>query len=197
MGRLLPRRSPFRQADTGGDAVGNACDSTPDGGAQCNDGLDNDGDGFTDFPEDPGCTSGTDTSESPNPIDAPTCDGRTATIYVADGRIVGGPDSGQLYSGTLRGTDGPDVISGTLTAGTVMAGGGDDVVCGGGGKDKLFGEGGNDNLSGGAGADMLRGKAGDDTLTGGDGADRFFGGPGRDTATDYNRAQGDTLASVP
>jgi hypothetical protein len=44
---------------------------------------------------------------------APTCAGREATVHVAAGRIVGGPDTGQPYAGELRGTDGPDVIVGT------------------------------------------------------------------------------------
>jgi hypothetical protein len=35
--------------------------------AQCADGLDNDGDGTTDFPADAGCTSAEDDTESPNP----------------------------------------------------------------------------------------------------------------------------------
>lgn len=34
---------------------------------QCNDGVDNDSDGKTDYPADPGCTSSTDNTESPNP----------------------------------------------------------------------------------------------------------------------------------
>ncbi len=34
---------------------------------QCSDGRDNDGDGYTDSPADPGCTSATDDTESPNP----------------------------------------------------------------------------------------------------------------------------------
>src|SRR3989344_8840690 len=34
---------------------------------QCSNGLDDDGDTFTDYPSDPGCTSGDDNSESPNP----------------------------------------------------------------------------------------------------------------------------------
>ena len=42
---------------------------------QCNDGIDNDGDGKIDFPDDPGCTSATDDSEDSLP--APQCsDGR-------------------------------------------------------------------------------------------------------------------------
>ena len=34
---------------------------------QCSNGLDDDGDTFTDYPTDPGCTNGDDDSESPNP----------------------------------------------------------------------------------------------------------------------------------
>lgn len=45
--------------------------------------------------------------------DAPTCQGQIATIYVESGLIVGGPDDGQTYEGTLNGTSGNDVIAGT------------------------------------------------------------------------------------
>jgi Bacterial cadherin-like domain/RTX calcium-binding nonapeptide repeat (4 copies) len=38
-----------------------------DGPPQCNDGIDNDNEGAADFPDDPGCTSPTDNTESPNP----------------------------------------------------------------------------------------------------------------------------------
>jgi hypothetical protein len=174
--------------------------------AQCVDGVDNDGDGFVDYPRDPGCTSEGDDSESPNPPTAPVCDGRRATVYVAGGRVVGGPDSGQPYTGTLRGTPGADVINGSTGADAIMADDGADLVCalggadsvsGDGAADKLIGGAGNDTLSGGAGGDVLQGRAGNDTLTGGEGADRFVGGPGTDTATDYNRAQGDTRTTVP
>ena len=194
------------QTDTDGDGQGDACDPTPNGNPQCSDGVDNDGDGYIDYPADAGCTSGSDNTEAPNPSNAPTCDGRRATVYVASGRIVGGPDSGQLYTGTLRGTAGADVINGTNGADVITAGGGADVVCALGGADTVSGEGesdkliggaGNDNLSGGTGADTLQGRGGNDTLTGGEGADRFVGGPGTDTATDYNRAQGDTRTTIP
>ncbi len=173
---------------------------------QCNDSVDNDSDGSTDYPADPGCTSATDDTESPNPSSGPTCDGLTATVYVANGRIVGGPDSGQRYTGTLRGTASADVIKGTKAANTILAGGGVDVVCALGDADNVSGEGdadrliggvGNDTLSGGTGADTLHGRAGNDTLTGGDGGDRFVGGLGTDTATDYNQAQGDTRVTIP
>lgn len=35
--------------------------------AQCSDGTDNDADGLTDYPADPGCQSAQDTTEAPNP----------------------------------------------------------------------------------------------------------------------------------
>ncbi|ALV42389.1 hypothetical protein AU252_15555 [Pseudarthrobacter sulfonivorans] len=35
--------------------------------AQCSDGTDNDADGMTDYPADPGCQSAQDATESPNP----------------------------------------------------------------------------------------------------------------------------------
>jgi hypothetical protein len=51
------------QADADGDGSGDACDSP------CADGLDNDGDGLVDFPDDPGCAS-------PRWIEDPQCDDR-------------------------------------------------------------------------------------------------------------------------
>lgn len=47
------------QMDDDGNGVGNACQTLP----SCSDGVDNDADGKTDHPDDPGCTSPTDTSE--------------------------------------------------------------------------------------------------------------------------------------
>lgn len=38
---------------------------------QCSDGINNDTDEFTDYPNDPGCESATDTTESPNPVVPP------------------------------------------------------------------------------------------------------------------------------
>ncbi len=41
---------------------------------ECSDTVDNDGDGLIDFPQDPGCTSSTDNTESPNPNNSnPQC----------------------------------------------------------------------------------------------------------------------------
>ena len=104
----------------------------------------------------------------------PQCDGVAATVYIAaDGTIVGGPDSGQPYAGTLRGTNQADVIVGTNGADIIEAGNGADTVCGGAG---------NDTLSGGTGGDVLFGGPGDDALSGGNGPDTLLGGAGQDTA---------------
>jgi hypothetical protein len=61
-------------------APGFACAGTPGSRtcrpAACNDGLDNDGDGIADFPNDPGCTASSDTDESdscPSGADCPAC----------------------------------------------------------------------------------------------------------------------------
>ena len=52
-----------------GDGAQDVFQSTVD--PQCADGIDNDGDGGTDFPIDPGCGSGADDSESPDPFVPP------------------------------------------------------------------------------------------------------------------------------
>ena len=121
---------------------------------------------------------------------APMCDGLTATVYVSpEGRVVGGPDDGQPYAGTLRGTNGDDVIVGTDGSDVLRGRQGDDTLCGLGGDAELRGDNGNDALWGGAGDDRLLagsgddrayGEAGDDTARGAAGADALWGGPGAD-----------------
>lgn len=128
---------------------------------------------------------------------APTCNGQTATIYVnAQGRIVGGPDNGKLYTGKFGGTSGADIVVGTGGNDDIDAKAGNDVVCGGGGNDVLEGAAGNDQLFGEAGNDTLKGGGGNDTMTGGPGADKFIGATGTDRATDFNAAEGDTKTGV-
>lgn len=133
---------------------------------------------------------------APTPAPArPTCDGRTATIVMPG------------FGGTIRGTNGDDVIIGTAGPDTIDGRGGDDVICGlgggdhirgGSGRDRIHGAGGDDRLfgdddidylfggagidtiEGGGGSDRLRGHDGDDHLIGGSGADRMWGGPGDD-----------------
>jgi hypothetical protein len=118
----------------------------------------------------------------------PICHGRPATVYVRNGRIVGGPDHGRPYRGFLRGTPGDDVIVGTLGSDRIMGLGGDDTICGGGGNDIIEGGAGDDWIEGGSGHDLLRGQAGhdivaggagDDWIEGGDANDRLDGGAGR------------------
>jgi CSLREA domain-containing protein len=108
----------------------------------------------------------------------PQCSGRTADVFVRDGLIVGGPDGGQVFSGRLRGTPGPDVIVGTASNDIINGLAGNDWICGGRGQDRL---------KGGAGRDRLFGDAGKDRLSGGTGADRCDGGTGRDRVSTCER----------
>ncbi len=83
------------------------------------------------------------------------CDGREATIYVSSlGAIAGGPDSGSPFVGTLRGSDGPDVIVGTDGPDRIEGLGGDDTVCALGGDDTVAGGDGLDWIDGGGGDDV-------------------------------------------
>ncbi len=123
--------------------------------------------------------------------DVPSCNGSTATIYVSSANvIVGGPDDGETYAGTLNGTSGTDVIAGTESSDVINGKNGDDVICGKGGadviggdygNDTLFGEGGNDTIDGNQDDDQMDGGEGDDVLNGGYGADTIRGGNGSDT----------------
>jgi hypothetical protein len=124
------------------------------GGVRAQDG---DGDGLV------WCDTGSYEREA-TPV--PTCDGRTATIFVdTQGTVVGGPANGKGYGGVLDGTSADDVIVGTLGRDRISAGKGKDTICAGDGND---------------------------TITGGPAADRFDGGAGKDAATDFSSAQGDT-----
>src|SRR5262249_30901325 len=97
----------------------------------------------------------------------PNCKDLPATIYVDNNNmIVGGPDNGTAYTGTLNGTAGDDVIVGTAGADIILAGAGNDVVCG---------RGGNDTISGDDGDDSLFGEDGNDTISGGNGNDLIAG----------------------
>ena len=91
---------------------------------------------------------------------APTCQGRPATIYVRNGKIVGGPDHGKPYRGILRGTAGDDVIVGTAGRDLIMGFAGRDVICGGEGHDVIDGGDGDDRIDGGPGNDLVKGQKG-------------------------------------
>ncbi len=66
------------QADVDGDGNGDVCD------VACSDGLDNDGDGLTDFPDDPGCLDHSSAIESPQCDDGVDNDGDGATDFGED-----------------------------------------------------------------------------------------------------------------
>ncbi|HEX2485306.1 MAG TPA: hypothetical protein VHQ66_08400, partial [Myxococcota bacterium] len=82
-----PAASNAGQADFDADGIGDACETV------CHDGVDNDGDGKSDYPLDPGCASAASLSENPRcdngvdddgdgRVDAPVdigCGGATAT----------------------------------------------------------------------------------------------------------------------
>ncbi|MBK9940225.1 MAG: Ig-like domain repeat protein [Kouleothrix sp.] len=118
---------------------------------------------------------------NPSGTTTPTCNGQTATIYVQNGKIVGGPDSGKTYAGKLEGSNRADVIVGTEGNDTIEANSGNDVICGLGGNDILRGNNGDDYIDGGGGNDKADGGNGNDTLIGGEGDDRLTGNDGNDT----------------
>ncbi len=142
-----------------------------------------------------------DSASSPGTVETSDadCSALTPTIYVEHGRIVGGPDDGRRYRGTIRGTNGDDIIFGTDYSERIFARSGDDQICafagndriygqrgedtafGGGGHDRLYGGNDNDTLVGGSGYDRLYGQNGADQLDGGDQNDRLFGGRGNDS----------------
>lgn len=101
----------------------------------------------------------------------PTCNGKTATLFVSPTN-----SSGQVIVGTA----GDDVIVGGNGNDVIDGGGGNDTICGLGGDDKIRGGAGNDYLFGGKGDDDVGGQAGDDEVVGGEGNDRLQGGAGND-----------------
>ncbi len=86
----------------------------------------------------------------------PTCYGITATIYVVNGRIVGGPNDGKPYHGRLIGTMGDDVIVGTGGNDVIQGRGGNDLICAGPGDDDISGGPGEDKIETGPGDDVIR-----------------------------------------
>jgi Ca2+-binding RTX toxin-like protein len=108
----------------------------------------------------------------------PTCNGLAATVYVQDGKIVGGPDNDKPYDGSLIGTAGDDVMVGTE------------------GRDAINGRTGNDTICALGGNDRIEGADGNDTMYGGAGGDRFKGGAGTDSAPDFNTGEGDSQEQV-
>ena len=95
------------------------------------------------------------------------CAGRPATLVMSS-------------AGTVRGTDGADVIIGSAGPDVIRSGGGRDVVCAGAGKDRVHSQGGDDVVRGGDGADTLSGGNWRDSLLGGDGDDVIHGDSAQD-----------------
>jgi hypothetical protein len=151
---------------------------------QCSDGIDNDGDEWTDFPNDPGCESAQDNDEFNEPlVPSGPCGGRTQNtstpIPGGSGNVIVGTDGDDV----LTGTDGNDIICGLGGDDIINALGGKDQVVGNAGNDSISGRDGNDALDGGGGDDIIKGNAGVDTLRGRGGNDTLQGGDGEDTVT--------------
>ena len=109
---------------------------------------------------------------APSPL---TCRGRVANIWVFNNTIIGGPDNGTPYTGTLRGTNGNDVIVGTDANDSINGARGNDIICGGAGRDTLRGAQGRDRLFGERGRDRLFGGSGRDLCNGGEVRDKVRG----------------------
>ncbi len=175
-----------------------------DGGTQpteCSDGIDNDGDGRIDFPNDPGCTSSTDNSEGDFPeqrfgeeggqvVTAGACAGFTTGSVQSNSTGTGLVIVGTNADDALQGSNGDDLICAlggddavVAAAGndTVYGGDGEDAIAGAEGNDQLFGEGGKDEIDGAEGNDEIFGGLGPDILQGGDGDDVLRGQGGWDT----------------
>jgi hypothetical protein len=103
----LPRDAPCQIGNPlMGCAAGAVCQDTGGGvyrcvGTACNDGLDNDGDGKVDYPNDPGCVSISDNNET-DPAVPPLCsdgldnDGDGLTDYPADPGCTSAADTNEL-----------------------------------------------------------------------------------------------------
>lgn len=112
--------------------------------------------------------------------ETPVCMCQPSTIYVMNGTIVGGPDDGKPFNGTLRGGSGIDIISGTDAADIIYGDESGDLICGHGSDDTIYGGNGDDILDGGPGFDILYGESGYDYLYGKEDDDEMYGGQGND-----------------
>lgn len=169
---------------------------------QCSDGVDNDGDGEVDHPNDPGCQSATDddeTDEFPHQefggeqgqmVTEGACAGFTTGSVQQDpngsGLVIVGTNGADALQGSEAGDlicalDGDDAVQAHGGNDTVHGGGGKDAIEAGAGDDAMFGEGDKDVILGDAGNDDLRGGQGNDNMSGGDGADELRGQGGWDT----------------
>jgi Ca2+-binding RTX toxin-like protein len=88
---------------------------------------------------------------TPTPAPPPLCNGKPATIFG--------------LSGTIKGTNGPDVIVGSPQADVIVGRGGADRICGSDGDDRIDGGPDNDRLYGEGGDDLVKGGLGHDIIT--------------------------------
>ncbi|MDQ4145818.1 MAG: Ig-like domain-containing protein, partial [Actinomycetota bacterium] len=157
---------------------------------ECSDGIDNDGDGEIDFPDDEGCESANDDDESDFPeqefggdvgeeVERGACRGLTT------GSVQENPDGDGLV---IVGTDGNDALQGSDDDDLICGLDGDDTINGAGGDDTIFGNGGKDGINGDDGADDIFGNAGKDIVIGGAGRDEIMGGRDNDNLSGGNGA---------
>lgn len=95
-----------------------------------------------------------------------------------DNKISG--NANKLYSETISGLGGNDILHGNAGNDTIYGGDGNDAINGGTEQDYLYGENGDDTIAGGLGNDFIDGGAGNDTINGDEGADTLNGGDGDD-----------------
>ena len=165
-----------------GDCTDTATKTWAEGSAtECNDDIDNDNNGQTDFPDDAGCSSAEDTTESSDQTVPRACRNRGAGENVIVGTAGADVLEGTSGRDIICGAGGEDVISARGGNDLVAGNGGGDSIKGGGGKDNLSGNGGNDTVSGNRANDVVKGQRGNDTLKGNAGADTLVGGGGADS----------------
>ncbi|MCA1572555.1 MAG: hypothetical protein LC798_20090, partial [Chloroflexi bacterium] len=167
---------------------------------QCSDGVDNDADGFIDFPNDPQCESAADNSEAgagaPQCSDGVDNDGDGLVDFPNDPECLnanddsetGGPTVGSgACTGFAQGTRTPQldgtgfVIVGTPSDDVLQGSDQGDIICGLAGADQILGNGGKDQISGGRGNDAAAGGGGNDIVSGDKGRDGLKGNKGIDT----------------
>jgi RTX calcium-binding nonapeptide repeat (4 copies) len=180
----------------------------PPGGAQCEDGVDNDGDGQIDM-ADPECSSPTDNSEDGSGGDTPRCqdgidndgdglidlDDPDCSSPTDDSEDDNGGDTPRCSDGIDNDGDGlidlddPDCSSPEDDSESSNGGGGGNLprpcrkagaIVGTSGKDRLKGTPGRDIICGLAGRDVIRGRGGADKIFGHKGNDKMFGQGGKD-----------------
>lgn len=163
--------------------------------AECEDDEDNDGDGRTDFPQDPGCSSVDDDSEAGEPEcqDNADNDNDGQTDHPADPGCSSPTDDDEtdpadekcpgyenVPGNHVVGSEGPDVLVGSEDGDIICGLGGNDQIDGLGGNDVITGGSGDDTIDGGEGSDDILAQDGDDTVFGNEGDDEIAGGPGDD-----------------